>query len=192
VALLLALSISEALADPITVVVHEDSREYRNTGQFILKDPDTNETLGKYDFVTGGGGRGSAPFGTYHIGRFRHGNDDDDPLNIGPRWMVGNPEMDEGEALDPNYKTRRTELELHHGRTGRTLGCIGILGSQNVWQEFMRNLNGIISKITNVNFVLGSDAGAVFHHTPPDRDGHRHVFHGHKVKKKHKHRHAHH
>jgi hypothetical protein len=154
---------SQATADSFAIKLNERDREYRNTGFIILRDPITGELLGSYEFATGGFGRGSAPFGTYELGAFRGSNDD--PHRIGPRWMIKQlGQSDDGEAYDPRVKVTRTALELHsaHHFTG-SAGCIAVIGSPEVWEEFMRNLHHIIDEAGEVVFTLAGNPDA----TPP-------------------------
>src|SRR5262249_23056698 len=99
-------------ADAFAVQLNEQDRGYRNTGTITLRDPVSDAVLGSYDFATGGFGRGSAPFGVYELGTFRGGNDD--PHNIGPRWMIRQQgQTEDGQAYDPRVDDVRTQLELH-------------------------------------------------------------------------------
>ena len=148
-------------ADAFIVQLNERDREYRNTGTITLRGPASDAVLGSYDFATGGFGRGSAPFGICELGMFRDANDD--PHNIGPRWMIRQQgQREDGEAYDPKLDDVRTALELHAAkRSPGTKGCIGVLGGERVWQEFMHNLTHIISQVGRVVFtVAGNPLGA--------------------------------
>lgn len=148
-------------ADAFLVQLNERDRGYRNTGTITLRDPVSDAVLGSYDFATGGFGRGSAPFGVYELGMFRDTNDD--PHRIGPRWMIrqeGQPE--DGQAYDPRVNDVRTSLELHAAkRRPGTKGCIGVLGGERVWEDFIRNLTRIVDQVGRVVFTLaGNPEGA--------------------------------
>lgn len=156
------------------VKINEKKHGDQNTGTITMHVGNAAHT---YTFVTGGCGRGAAPFGHYEIGAFR--SHDDDPLNIGPRWMIKQVGLDDGEANDPRYKTKRFDLELHMMHPGHvrcTLGCIGIDGGMPVWREFMDNLNTLIASVGTVHFTLagnpqGTDVldGALGVYDPPKR-----------------------
>jgi len=150
----------KALADQsFEVVLNEQDRGYRNTGTIVLRDPDSGAELGTYQFATGGFGRGSAPFGIYDIGTFR--DTGDDPLHIGPRWMLREPGHEDGEVYDPKLKDERTAIELHRLRVSTgTLGCIGVVATPEVWEQFMTNLRLILAKRGHVSFVLSGNPNA--------------------------------
>jgi hypothetical protein len=153
-AAIMSASVNRATAESFAIKLNEQDREYRNTGTITLRDPITGALLGKYEFATGGFGRGSAPFGTYELGPFRDINDD--PHRIGPRWMIKqHGQSEDGHAYDPRLKGIRTGLELHSaGRLRGSQGCIAVLGGPKVWEEFMYNLNHIISEVGHVAFSL--------------------------------------
>jgi hypothetical protein len=157
----IACDLTSALAaDAFIVQLNERDRGYRNTGTITLRDPVSDTVLGSYDFATGGFGRGSAPFGVYEVGMFRDTNDD--PHRIGPRWMIRQQgQTDDGQAYDPRVNDVRTSLELHAAkRHPGTKGCIGVLGGERVWEEFVRNLAHIIDRVGQVVFTLaGNPAG---------------------------------
>jgi hypothetical protein len=147
-------SVNRAAAETFAITLNEQKREYRNTGFITLRDPLTHSLLGSYKFVTGGFGRGSAPFGSYELGAFRGTNDD--PHHIGQRWMIKQQgQSEDGHAYDPRLKGVRTELELHSaGRLRGSQGCIAVFGGPEVWKEFMDNLNHIISEANQVAFTV--------------------------------------
>jgi len=161
VATMISGSMSAASTENFAVQLNERDREYRNTGTITLRDPTTGNTLGTYGFATGGFGRGSAPFGAYEVGAFR--GTKDDPHHIGPRWMIRQlGQSDDGQAYDPRLHKTRTALELHAARhQGGSQGCIAVLGGPEVWEDFMRNLNYIISEAKRVVFRLGGNSDAV-------------------------------
>lgn len=150
--LLLAL---HARAEPFEVTVDQARREFRYTGTFTLREPLTNKILGQYQFVTGGLGRGSAPFGKYEVGEFQ--GLDFDPLHIGERWLVHHISAPDGYAWDLKLEDWRTELELHMLHAGRmkaTLGCFGIDGGSKVYADFMKNLRYLIAWLGTVSFEV--------------------------------------
>jgi hypothetical protein len=151
---MISASVNRATAESFAIKLNEQDREYRNTGTITLRDPITGALLGRYEFATGGFGRGGAPFGTYELGAFRDTNDD--PHRIGPRWMIKQQgQSEDGHAYDPRLKGIRTGLELHSaGRLRGSQGCIAVLGGPKVWEEFMYNLNHIISEVGQVAFTL--------------------------------------
>jgi hypothetical protein len=79
-----------------------------------------------FDFVSGGRGRGSAPFGTYRIGALSGFK--------APKgtWVPGCRLSD---AYDPFVKDRRTGLFIHPGHDA-SAGCVAI--RQNEWRLFVQ------------------------------------------------------
>jgi hypothetical protein len=144
--------INTADAKAFEVIVYQLGNLYRNTGLITLRDPVSDEVLGTYQFVSGGFGRGSAPFGHYEIGRFRRDS------WIGPRWELRQRGLRDGEAWDSRIGSMRTEIQLHtmhgFGHIHGTLGCIGVLGGPKVWAEFRKHLNYIIGLVGVVQFDL--------------------------------------
>jgi len=140
--------------------LNEHERQYRNTGTLTLRDPIFGITLGTYKIATGGFGHGSAPFGTYKIGRFRDPTKKDpDPKNIGKRWMLKQVGQEEdGDAYDHKLSIKRTAIELHRLRfSNGTAGCIGVGISPENWDQFVHDVNYIISQVGEVTFnVVGN------------------------------------
>ena len=149
-----------ANAGSVDFKLHEKGRQYRNTGEVTLTDPVNGQILGKYPFATGGYARGSAPFGTYILGRFRDLNDDN--LGIGKRWMISNPDVPEqGMVYDAKLKDWRTEIELHRARrTSGTMGCISVLVSMETWLKFIDQINYIQAKSGLITFTLEGNPDA--------------------------------
>ena len=140
---------------PFEIKLDEQNRQFRNTGTLTLRDPIFGITLGTYKIATGGFGRGSAPFGEYTIGRYRSSKDDD-PKNIGKRWMITQyGQEDEGEAYDHKLKVRRNSLELHRLRfSNGTAGCIGVAVPPEKWDDFVKDINYIIAQAGKITFQL--------------------------------------
>jgi hypothetical protein len=84
-----------------------------------------------FDFVSGGRGRGSAPFGTYRIGPLRGFKA---PKG---RWVPGYHLSD---AYDPLVRDTRTGLFIHPGRNA-SAGCIAI--RKDEWPSFVKALEGV-------------------------------------------------
>ncbi|MFZ1109222.1 MAG: hypothetical protein WAN43_12885 [Rhodomicrobium sp.] len=84
-----------------------------------------------FDFVSGGRGRGSAPFGAYRVG----------PLGgfKAPRgtWVPGYRLSD---AYDPFVKDNRTGLFIHPGYNA-SAGCLAIVKGQ--WPSFVKAIEGV-------------------------------------------------
>ena len=174
----------------VNLILDQKDREYVNTGKMVLCDPETKEVLGKYEFVTGGYGRGSSPFGTYYLGNFR--GTDDDPNGIGKRWMLSNigpePEhVEDGLVKDPGNSVNpkphmRKEIELHRARSKGTAGCFGVVASKDAWSQFVDQMNVIRSKVGQVVFSLvGNPSGAetaVAGYAPLRRPYHAKSYHG--------------
>jgi len=147
---------------PFVVTLNEQSRQYRNTGTITLRDPIYHAVLGTYQFVTGGFGRGSAPFGEYEVGSFR------DDHGLGPRWELHRPGFHPRpgfSAFDPSIRKMRTWIQLHSlrgaGFTDGTLGCLGVLGGKSVWDQFVRNLNYILGVTGRVRFSVEGNKDAL-------------------------------
>ena len=144
-------------AQPFEVLVHEAANTYKNTITITLRDPISDDILDTYEAVSGGFGRGSAPFGHYEIGNFRKDS------WIGPRWELHQVGVDPGEdgisAYDPRIGKMRTWLQLHtmHGfdHIKGTLGCIGVYGGPDVWARFQEQINYILSLVGTIRFDLG-------------------------------------
>ena len=160
-----------AHAQSITVTLNEQSRSYRNTGTISLRYGEGVPT--SYRFATGGFGRGSAPFGFYVIGAFR--GLDDDPNNIGPRWMLRGPKAkDDGDSYDPKLGDMRYYIELHRARrSSGTQGCLGVLTDADGWKDFMAKLNLIIAQGGPVAFILEGNPLATGESIPFENVSHR-------------------
>lgn len=122
---------------------------YRVGGYITLRDPHDDHVLGNYEFVTGGCGRGAAPWGKYEIGEY---------LNagwIGPRWFIRHQGLVDGLAYDSRIHDVRFDLELHAMHVGHwkcTLGCIGIFGSGATYSDFKTHLRYLIAYLGTVTF----------------------------------------
>ena len=89
--------------------VTDQNRAYRDTGTITL--PGSDGKPHTYSFVTGGGGRGSAPTGTYDVGEFATGG------AIGDRWTLTEVGQSHDTAFDPVLNAERSALRIHmaHG-----------------------------------------------------------------------------
>ncbi len=148
--LALLLFVLRADAAPFEIVAHQ-SAGYRITGTITLREPVTDRLLGTYEFVTGGFGRGSAPFGKYVIDAFR------DDGWIGPRWEIHTPGFHPRRgfsAFDRRIRKVRTWLQLHsmHGMNKGTFGCIGVFGGEKVWAEFIGHIRFLQSWVGQISF----------------------------------------
>jgi hypothetical protein len=83
-----------------------------------------------FDFVSGGRGRGSAPFGTYRVGALSGFK--------APKgtWVPGYPLSD---AYDPFVKDTRTGLFIHPGHNA-SAGCVAI--RKDEWTSFVKAMKG--------------------------------------------------
>jgi len=129
----------------IVGAVNDAERGYKNTGSIVLRDPETGKVLGQYRYVTGGGGHGSAPEAEYKIGSMMQGG------SLGDRWVLTQKGQPTDTAQDPGIPgvsgpRTRTELRIHEAHGQGTLGCVGILGGHEVYQDFERNLLHVLSK----------------------------------------------
>jgi hypothetical protein len=153
---------------PFEVRLDQQARQYRVTGIIMLRDPFSNVILGVYHFVSGGFRRGSAPLGKYEIGAFR--DVDDDPLGIGPRWMVRELGRDDGEVWDPELNDKRTKIEIHGGhRMAGTQGCFGINEPGPVYEQFKSHLHYLIAWLGTVRFEVRENPEANLQRLPPMR-----------------------
>lgn len=143
----LVLCVSGAVAAPIEVVVH-GPRTYKYSCTITLRDPITDAVLGVYECVSGGYGRGSAPFGRYVVGEF---------INDGrPRWNVHAPGADDGEVWDARVHDTRTEIQLHRIQTNAgTLGCLGVVADVIRWEVFVKQLRYIETWWGPLSFQVG-------------------------------------
>jgi hypothetical protein len=145
--------------------VTDQNRSYRNTGTITL--PGADGKLHAYSFVTGGGGRGSAPTGDYDVGEFATGG------AIGDRWTLTGVGQPHDTAFDPVLNADRSALRIHMAHGDRTLGCIGILGGDQVFADFENNLMYVIKKNGgHVRLRLGSpDAVSITNRMTPTAIG---------------------
>lgn len=136
------------VAAPVEVTVYS-ARNYKYAGKITLRDPFTDVLLGSYEFVSGGYGRGSTPFGTYIIGEF---------IDDGrPRWNVHAPGADDGEVWDDRVHDIRTEIQLHRIRTDAgTLGCLGVVADVDLWAKFVKQLRYIQAGSGPISFQVGT------------------------------------
>jgi len=88
-----------------------------------------------YKFINGGGGRGSIPFSEYSITNFRTAEQraSQGMINLGDTWDLNN-------VSDPMAGGTRTELRIHRAAKGGTAGCIGIVGSEGTWRQFVQDM----------------------------------------------------
>lgn len=145
-------------AAPLEISVHEATRSYRNTCTITLHEPITNRVLSTYECVSGGYGRGSAPFAHYELGEFL-----DD--GHGKRWSIHQIGHDDGEVWDPRISDTRTEIQLHamHGYPGSigTLGCIGVWGGPKVWARFVEQMQFLLAWYGTIEFDYGEPSWLV-------------------------------
>ena len=99
-----------------------------------------------FDFVSGGRGRGSAPFGTYKIG----------PLSgfKTPKgtWIPGYQLSD---AYDPYVKDTRTGLFIHPGHDA-SAGCVAI--RKDEWPSFVKAMEGAVQVGRPLAIHLGPES----------------------------------
>jgi hypothetical protein len=98
-----------------------------------------------FNFVSGGRGRGSAPFGTYRVGRLSGFK--------APKgtWVPGYRLSD---AYDPYVKDRRTGLFIHPGHDA-SAGCLAIRSDE--WPSFVKAMKGT-AKTVAIRLGPGSEA----------------------------------
>jgi hypothetical protein len=98
-----------------------------------------------FDFVSGGRGRGSAPFGTYRMG----------PLSgfRAPKgtWVPGYHLSD---AYDPFVRDTRRGLFIHPGHDA-SAGCVAIRKDQ--WPSFVKAIQGVARGGRSLAIQLGPE-----------------------------------
>lgn len=108
------------------------------------------QTLGTYQFRNGGGGRGFIPGGTYTVtGREPLAPSDRRPMTIGRvgyKYRVltnnGSPSIP-----DPRYQEPRSGILIHpDGNVPGTMGCVGIVGDENVQADFVNKMDYLIQQ----------------------------------------------
>jgi len=99
-----------------------------------------------FDFVSGGRGRGSAPFGTYRVG----------PLS-GFKAQKGTwvPGYHLSDAYDPFVKDTRTGLFIHPGHNA-SAGCVAV--RQNEWASFVKAMEGTAKAGSPLAIRLGPES----------------------------------
>jgi hypothetical protein len=107
-----------------------------------------------FDFVSGGRGRGSAPFGTYRVGGLSGFK--------APKgtWIPGYRLSD---AYDPFVNDRRTGLFIHPGHDA-SAGCVAIRKDQ--WPSFVKAMGGA-AKAGRLAIRLGSGSEPMQETPPP-------------------------
>lgn len=120
-----------------------------------------------YPFVSGGRGRGAAPFGEYHIG----------PLSgfRAPRgaWIPGYHLSD---AFDPFVRDERAGLFIHPGR-GASAGCIAILPA--LWHQFVQDMSAVHYSLLELGHIMDEPE---FDDSPPPKAHYHRRKHRGKVK----------
>lgn len=98
-----------------------------------------------YRFINGGGGRGSIPFGEYKVGNFRTAETRERAgmSKLGDTFDLSN-------VYDPMARDTRSALRIHQARGGGTAGCIGLVGGQDTWKRFVRDMQ--VSKPNMLRF----------------------------------------
>jgi len=114
----------------IPAITNERGQQQVNTGTIVLNDPQTGQRLGSYPFRVGSRtdpAHGGIPFGDYEVGKqIRTGG------YLGPRF-------DLSDKYDPQRGRVRSELRIHPEKFG-SAGCIGIIGDDKVYADFMKNM----------------------------------------------------
>lgn len=96
----------------------------------------------QYKFVSGGGGRGSLPLGTYTVLDYMTG---EQRAKAGYDYQHDSFML--SDAKDPLLpgQAPRTGLLFHRARGTGTAGCIGIVGDDNVFNQFSKDLNAEVA-----------------------------------------------
>ena len=127
------------------------------TGKLFLKDLD-GKVLGKYDFVNGGAGRGSIPFGTYVVSNYMTASQRVKANRSQAGSLRGKDTFDLNDVYDPVFGAERTGLLVHQAANA-TEGCIGIQGN---WQDFTQKMKYLMAKNGGkYNIDLGPDENTV-------------------------------
>jgi hypothetical protein len=126
------------LTDPKTIVAVTDQTERtpnaRGYGDVLTGKITVNGNT--YEFINGGGGRGSIPFGSYNIGQFRTAaqRKAQGLVDLGDTFDLS----DVNDPLAPEGP--RTALRIHKARRGGTAGCIGIIGDDETFRRFSEDV----------------------------------------------------
>lgn len=127
------------------------------TGKLFLKDLD-GKVLGKYDFVNGGAGRGSIPFGRYVVSNYMTATQRVKKNRSQAGALRGKDTFDLNDVYDPVFGADRTGLLIHQAANA-TEGCIGIQGN---WSDFVQKMKFLMAKNGGkYNIELGPDANTV-------------------------------
>jgi hypothetical protein len=127
-----------ALDDPTKVVAltHQPERTPNAKGYGDTLTGEITLNGNKYKFVNGGGGRGSIPFGEYKIGQYRTA----EQRNAQGLKNLGDT-FDLSDVADPMAGGNpRSELRIHRASRGGTAGCIGIVGDEETFQRFVKDM----------------------------------------------------
>ena len=102
-----------------------------------------------FDFVSGGRGRGSAPFGTYQVGSLSGFK--------APKgtWVPGYRLSD---AYDPFVKDTRTGLFIHPGHDASS-GCVAI--RKNEWPSFVKAIEAAGQAGGPLAIQLGPESASI-------------------------------
>ena len=115
-------------------------------GELTLRDPNTGEVLGTYQFNNGGFQKGSIPEGTYEVS-FPRLRDKDGMVvdGFGFSFDLTQQGMADGTANDPRYSSPRVDLRIHpDGNNPGTAGCIGIIGGADVQRQFYEQASQLV------------------------------------------------
>ena len=146
------LSTPAAKDGPATIVKAEITGKHatggHDTGTITLPGTTPDEKPRTFKFETGGGGAGAAPETSYEIGETMDRGVGLGPGTLGQRQVLTEIGQPHDTARDPTnpVKQTRSELRIHEGFGGQTLGCIGILGGHKVYEDFQRRLLYLMDK----------------------------------------------
>jgi GH24 family phage-related lysozyme (muramidase) len=124
-------------------------RSSMKEGVIELKDPETGEVLGSYQFRNGGHGRGSIPYGDYEVSRGRRRSDKSSMQvgGYGYSFDLTQKGKQEGCADDSRFAAQRELLRIHpDGGSAGTEGCMGIVGDASVQRDFYTKAKALQDK----------------------------------------------
>lgn len=142
-------------------------RKYLYSGVIIIRDPLSRAVMGTYPFASGGAGRGSAPFGVYDLGEFLDQGTDK------ARWSVHQEGKPDGEVWDQRLGDERTEIQLHRGWSGNSLGCFAVQVGQKAWKIFVKQINYLLTFNNNLSFDVEGEEDASESITSPKEQARR-------------------
>jgi hypothetical protein len=126
----------------LAAVTHQSQRTFNAKGYGEKTTGSITVNGNTYEFVNGGSGRGSIPFGEYNIKRF---TDSEQRAAEGFKYKEDAYELNDvtDDAPGTEGQDKRRGLLIHDGNRGITAGCIGIKGD---FEQFQKDLGAEMEK----------------------------------------------